>query len=735
MKFKDVFSLFNKEKKEEKSLVPLLENKIENNINKNEVSDFSKILHSEIEKSIDWNLYEQINSASGDGNGFFKSQFNFYIDKITLKKTYIQEPNVYKAIRFTAQQFFNTAFVVKKQQGNGKEKIIQNHPLATLLNNPKESSSATFWSVIIIDLIVTGEAFFYFNKEEMKLVYYQSELVSIKPNIQDPSLYTFVVRSLINGQQYIQEYTQDEMVQIKLPNPYNKYMGLSDLMAAILPILRDRYGQEYELAFFLRGGKIPKIYKSNASNQDQNMRFLKSLQSAFGGRRNQFSDIILPKDVEIADQGTNFQQIQLLELMKQSRLDVYAQLSVPSSVLGDTDGVNYANADAQMTGFWLNRILPLQKMICSSLSQSCLMKYFKLDPSQFNLLFDNDGNEYLDEYATRIEEDKLVAPILTINERRAKIGYDPIEGGDIIETIARAQFFNQTTDTEIGGAAATTPPTKSLVTKEDIKKKSKLTQQYEKLNQIPSNINELFQKEFSQWEEIILSNIKDKEKANKEIQNRGTKFSKDFSKNMSVYAQKLYLFQMKNILNTKSNFEMEMKQTPEDIKVKLDALTKRAKGVMAGQILDRSETSFQGYSQNQTDRVYALIESLLAEDTSVDEISKQIRDKFGEFYKGQAETIVRTEFLSSQAYAYQTFNNDLKTVADHLEKQWLTLMDEHTRDSHAELDNEIVDFDDSEEDPPFSIGNLRYPRDEQADPDQTINCRCAMTTRVRNWKD
>ncbi len=420
MIFKELFSIYDN-KKEITPLIlsPFAELKTIPVSNKIEEQPFFS-MNVDTEKSISWNLYENLVN-SNPSSGYFKSQFDMYIDKITLKQTYKEEQNIYKSIKFISTQFFNTNFVVKKKQGNGKEKLLPNHPLATLLNNPKESSSATFWSVLIIDLIITGEAFFYFNKEQKKLIYFQSELVKIRPLMPDPTKdtnglqYDFLVTSIINGKRIEQLFTQEEMVHIKLPNPFNKYTGLSDLIAALIPILSDKYVHEYLMAFFIRGGKIPKIYNSNSSDATQNQRFIKSLQSAYGGRNNQFSDIIIPKGIEIADQGTNFQQIQLNDILKGCRLDVYSMLGVPSSLLGDTDGVNYANADAQMTGFWLNRILPIQKMVCSSITQSSLMKHFNLDPAQYDVLFDNDGNEYLDEYSLRIEEDKFIAPILTIN--------------------------------------------------------------------------------------------------------------------------------------------------------------------------------------------------------------------------------------------------------------------------------------------------------------------------------
>jgi uncharacterized protein with gpF-like domain len=50
--------------------------------------------------------------------------------------------------------------------------------------------------------------------------------------------------------------------------------------------------------------------------------------------------------------------------------------------------------------------------------------------------------------------------------------------------------------------------------------------------------------------------------------------------------------------------------------------------------------------------------------------------------------------------------------------QWVSSGDERVRESH-DID-EIIDFGDT-----FSNG-LRYPRDQQGEPGEIINCRCAF---------
>lgn len=58
-----------------------------------------------------------------------------------------------------------------------------------------------------------------------------------------------------------------------------------------------------------------------------------------------------------------------------------------------------------------------------------------------------------------------------------------------------------------------------------------------------------------------------------------------------------------------------------------------------------------------------------------------------------------------------------------LKKQWLATLDSHTRDTHADLDMQIVDVDQ-----PFTVDGMEimYPGDPNAEPELVWNCRCTM---------
>ena len=66
-----------------------------------------------------------------------------------------------------------------------------------------------------------------------------------------------------------------------------------------------------------------------------------------------------------------------------------------------------------------------------------------------------------------------------------------------------------------------------------------------------------------------------------------------------------------------------------------------------------------------------------------------------------------------------------------VKKTWVATLDDRTRDAHRELDGQTVDID-----KPFQneIGEIMYPGDETADPENFWNCRCTMISQVEGFE-
>ena len=115
---------------------------------------------------------------------------------------------------------------------------------------------------------------------------------------------------------------------------------------------------------------------------------------------------------------------------------------------------------------------------------------------------------------------------------------------------------------------------------------------------------------------------------------------------------------------------------------------------------------------------------------SVRDVSKRVSKALGDLTdKERKATIRNTRTLMNGAhnagnYAAMEEATENGIIID---KQWIATHDARTRDSHAEIDGEIVKWDEE-----FSNG-LRYPQDFWGEPSEVYNCRCTMREITRGF--
>lgn len=113
----------------------------------------------------------------------------------------------------------------------------------------------------------------------------------------------------------------------------------------------------------------------------------------------------------------------------------------------------------------------------------------------------------------------------------------------------------------------------------------------------------------------------------------------------------------------------------------------------------------------------------------IDDMVKRYTERM---VKYRAEVIARTEALRSvhqgteEMYKQAIANGDLRP--EMLSREWNTAKDERVRESHAAMQGQVQPFGQ-----PFvsGAGNLlNYPGDPEAPPEEVIQCRCAVGTRI-----
>ena len=119
------------------------------------------------------------------------------------------------------------------------------------------------------------------------------------------------------------------------------------------------------------------------------------------------------------------------------------------------------------------------------------------------------------------------------------------------------------------------------------------------------------------------------------------------------------------------------------------------------------------------DEVGRLVNNTINQADTIIDLSTAIQEVVNSnaFYYWQAERIARTEVGNAMNQASEVAVNELGIEVN---KRWVAGMDDRERDSHRDLNGDVVGKDEV-----FSNGML-YPHDPSGDAEEVINCRCVV---------
>jgi SPP1 gp7 family putative phage head morphogenesis protein len=138
--------------------------------------------------------------------------------------------------------------------------------------------------------------------------------------------------------------------------------------------------------------------------------------------------------------------------------------------------------------------------------------------------------------------------------------------------------------------------------------------------------------------------------------------------------------------------------------------------VLKEHVFDAADTTMARVSGD----VMGILQDAYDSGLGIDEAARNLRDNvFEDLKTWEAERIARTEIHSAQGQGSASI---LDQYADY--EQWATAGDDRVRDSHQDLDGQIVAAGDA-----YSNG-LLYPGDPAGDAEEVINCRCEQVAYV-----
>lgn len=442
---------------------------------KSELSSLKETLEQDLQtKQID-EYTAQNKSFENLSPNNFNSQYAGAQEGITLaelQKLYITESWFYIAVSSIAQTIAALPIKVEKrvterkvteQEDGGSTTVVTEtwvdatgEPEQELFTFPNDIMTAIdFYEILIVDLLSTGNMFIFVDKTKDVDVTPITELermtggresevqglYRINPALIEPipsSEGKYIDGYQINSSAGLFNFSRDEVIHIKMPNPADPFVGMSPIVPVLKQVLIDRYTSEHMIRFFKQGARLGGVIKSSKNlSKDQLTRLQRSFDNDYTGRHNFHRTLILPNGMEYQTIEQNPGQTSLQEFVREARQTILSAFNVPPVKVGLLEGATFANAFIQFKVYFTDTIIPIITKIEQALN---LHASILPESRQLRARFDLSGVEALQD--NELEKADLAIKMLdggkSLNEVREKIWELPtVEGGELIPVLEK----------------------------------------------------------------------------------------------------------------------------------------------------------------------------------------------------------------------------------------------------------------------------------------------------------
>jgi HK97 family phage portal protein len=338
---------------------------------------------------------------------------------------------VYACTSAIADEVATIGLRLQKKSGDSWEDV-QAHPALELLTrvNPAMSSDDLFLSTQSY-LELEGNAFWYVVGNGKGL---PSEIWPLNPTQVEvkPG-----ANFLIDGYVYTNNagkqvpFKPEEIIHFKRFNPLSQYRGVGTIAAAALAIDSDTYAAEWNRNFFNNSALPAAVLQTDGKLSDEQFARIKaSWESKYKGVANAHRTAVLEGGLKVEKLNISQKDMDFLEQRRFTRDEIMAMFRVPKPVLGITEDVNRANAEATDYVFAKRVVSPRMRFITTTLTEFYL-PLFGLSTSEYRL-WHSDPVPQNKESDLAYKKLALETGLRTRNELREEQGLKGLPDGDIL---------------------------------------------------------------------------------------------------------------------------------------------------------------------------------------------------------------------------------------------------------------------------------------------------------------
>jgi len=370
----------------------------------------------------------------GFGSGYIQQpDYNY---EAYAKQGYAKDELVYACIRELTTASTEPNYKVLLPTSGEPIEAPDTNPIYRLIHYPNPNQDLfDLLEQMIVHLNVAGNAYLFKTRDqrgrmiEMHLL--RPDRVSIKSDAKHGvMLYEYD----LNGTTY--DISADDISHLKYTNPTNDLYGLSPLTVLAKTINLDLSQLAFAHAYFANAG-VPSgmlKVKRKIQNDEQANTIRQRWRSTFGGPNNFHRIAVLDEDATYEAVGAgNLNEMAFPELRDTVESRICMAFGVPPILIGSVLGLNrstYSNYKEARASFQTETMIPLTNKIVRFLNHCFSYEYkgagyVEADFTQIAALTE-DQTSITDRIIRQWD-----AGLISLNEARAAMSLDPLQGGEI----------------------------------------------------------------------------------------------------------------------------------------------------------------------------------------------------------------------------------------------------------------------------------------------------------------
>ena len=370
---------------------------------------------------------------------------------------YSENAIVYRCINEIA----NNASRVKIMLFRGDQEV-DNHPLLDLLYNPSPTMSQVEWFQSVYSyLLISGNNYMLSvggdNTPPTELYNLRPDRIKIRAGTRAmPVAYDYMLKGQIVESYLVDQATGASKVKhIKLFNPLDDYYGMSPMQASSVDIDQHNLANKHNVNLLQNGARPSGAVIFNPKDETgghvqlsdvQRNQLMNDVNQRFSGTGNAGKPMLLEGDFDWKEMGLSPKDMDFIQLKNMSAKDIALVYGVPSQLIGIPDSQTYSNFAEAKLALYNETIIPLLDRIQGDLNEWLVPMF---NEQGLELRYDIDSIPAMAEQRKRVFESVSAGVkdgILTRNEAREQLGYEPIEGADSLLVSANLMPLNLADD-------------------------------------------------------------------------------------------------------------------------------------------------------------------------------------------------------------------------------------------------------------------------------------------------